>query len=213
MTDAGTLISWQYQALVRRGRCLQYLSIAWMLVEAGVGIAAGALAGSVALVGFGVDSVIELLSSSVLIWRLREKAQGEQRERPAQILVGCSFIALAVYVASEAGRDLLLRRHPEVSSAGTVLAVVALATMPILARAKRKVAAGLRSNAMHADSRQTDFCAYLSGILLIGLLLNAQFQWWWADPVAALLMLPIIIREAFRALRGEACCECELSPR
>jgi len=179
-----------------------------MFVEATVGIGAGMLAGSVALVGFGADSVIELFSSAVLIWRLRAGSVGERRERQALRLVGWSFVALAVYVAFEAAGDLILRRAPEASYAGIALAAVALVAMPILARAKRRVAAGLRSDAMRADSRQTDFCAWLAGILLAGLALNARFQWWWADPAAAFLMVPVIVREAIRVFRGEACCEC-----
>ncbi len=199
----------QSSPLVAHGRRLQYLSISWMIVEAAVGIGAGFAARSIALVGFGADSVIELFSSSVLIWRLREGRLGEQRERLALKLVGFSFIALAVYVVFEAARDLIYRRQPETSWPGIVLASVAIFAMPVLARAKRRVAAGLRSEAMRADSRQTDFCAWLSGILLSGLLLNARFHWWWADPAAALLMVPFIVREAARALRGETCCGCE----
>ncbi len=193
---------------MQRGRWLQYVSIAWMLVEAVVGIAAGAAAGSVALIGFGADSVIELFSSSVLIWRLREGPEGERRERWALKLVGWSFVALALYVGVEALIDLVLRRAPEASYPGIVLAAVALVAMPLLARAKRRVAVHLGSGAMQADSRQADFCAYLSGILLAGLALNARFQWWWADPAAALLMVPLIAGESVRALRGKTCCQC-----
>ncbi len=198
----------QAEALLHRGRRLQYLSIAWMLLEAGVGIGAGVVAGSVALVGFGADSIIELFSSSVLLWRLRGGPLGERRERRALKLVGVSFLALAVYVASEAARDLIFRNRPDASYAGIALAAVALVAMPVLAQAKRRVAAGLRSDAMGADSRQTDFCALLSGVLLAGLVLNARLHWWWADPLAALLMVPLILREGVRALRGETCCEC-----
>ncbi len=194
--------------LVLRGRRLQYISISWMLAEAAVGIGAGILAGSVALVGFGADSVIELFSSLVLIWRLRSGAAGERRERRALKLVGWSFFALALYVGYEAATDLISRRAPEASYAGIALAAIALVAMPILARAKRRVAAELRSDAMRADSRQTDFCAWLAGILLAGLVLNARLQWWWADPGAALLMVPVIVREGVRGLRGETCCEC-----
>ncbi len=197
-----------YETHIRHGRWLQYASIAWMTVEAVVGIAAGAIAGSIALIGFGADSVIELFSSSVLIWRLREGPQGEQRERSALRLVGWSFVALALYVGLEATRDLVLRRAPEASYLGIVLAASALLAMPVLARAKRRVAARLGSGAMHADSRQADFCAYLSGILLAGLMLNARFHWWWADPAAALLTVPLIVGESVRALRGKTCCEC-----
>jgi divalent metal cation (Fe/Co/Zn/Cd) transporter len=209
MLNAQPLTTDLQQDLIRRGRYLQYLSISWMIVEATVGITAGVLAGSVALVGFGADSVIELFSSFVLIWRLRAGATGEHRERTALKLVGYSFLALGGYVAFEATRDLILHRPPEASYMGIGLAAVAFVTMPILARAKRRVAAGLRSEAMHADSRQTDFCCYLSGILLGGLALNARFHWWWADPAAAMLMVPLIALEAARALRGKSCCDSE----
>ncbi len=196
-------------ALVLRGRRLQYAGIAWMIVEAAVGTGAGIMAGSVALVAFGADSVIELFSSSVLLWRLREGPVGERREHMALKLVAASLFALAAYVAVEAVVDLVRRRAPDTSNVGIVLAAVALAAMPVLARAKRRVAAGLRSEAMRADSRQTDFCAWLAGILLAGLVLNAWLHWWWADPAAALLMVPVILREGARALRGEACCDCD----
>ena len=189
---------------VRRGRQLEYLTIGWNSLEAAVAIGAGLLAGSIALVGFGVDSVIESLSGAVLLWRLA--ASGEDRERAALKIVGVSFLALAAYVAFDAAKSLLAHEPPDASYIGIALAVASLIVMPLLARAKRRVAATLNSRAMLADSRQTDICAYLSAILVAGLGLNALFGWWWADPVAGLVMVPIIAREGFAALRGETCC-------
>lgn len=195
-------------AHVRRGRALEYLTIGWNVLEAFVAVGAGILAGSVALVGFGVDSVIESTSGAVLLWRLRDGERGEGRERVALRLVGVSFLLLAAYVAFDAARSLLMREAPETSYLGIGVAALSLVVMPLLARAKRQVAAGLNSRAMQADSRQTDLCAYLSAVLLGGLLLNALFGWWWADPLAGLVMAPIIVREGVEALRGETCGDC-----
>jgi divalent metal cation (Fe/Co/Zn/Cd) transporter len=145
-------------------------------LEAAVAIGAGLFAGSIALVGFGVDSVIETSSGATLLWRL---FSGEERERFALRLVGVSFIALALYVAFDAVKSLIFREAPERTYAGIALAALSLIVMPLLARAERKVAAGLNSRALLADSRQTDICAYLSAILLAGLGLNALLGWWW----------------------------------
>lgn len=190
---------------VSRGRLLEYATLGWNLVEAAVAIGAGAAASSIALIGFGVDSLIESLSGAVLLWRLREGEQGEQREQLALRLVGVSFLLLAAYVAYDAAGALVSYEPPDASYVGIGLAIASVIIMPILARAKRRVAATLESRALHADSRQTDICAYLSVILLGGLGLNASVGWWWADPVAGLIMVPIIAREGFAALRGEVC--------
>jgi len=200
-------------ATVRRGRQLEFFSIGWNLLEAAVGIGAGLFAGSIALIGFGIDSLIETTSGAVLLWRLQEGVEGEKRERRALKLVGLSFLALAVYVACEALKALLTRETPEKSIVGIVLAALSLIVMPLLARAKRRVAAKLSSRAMRADSRQTDICAYLSVILLAGLGLNVLFGWWWADPIAALGMLPIILKEGIEGLRGETCADCQSDSR
>ncbi len=190
-----------------RGRRLEYFTIGWNVVEAAVAVGAGAAAGSIALIGFGADSVIESLSGAVLLWRLQAHEADEQRERRALRLVGGTFLVLAAYVAFDAGKMLLWREPPETSLVGILLAVVSLIVMPLLARAKRRVAGRLASGALAADSRQTSLCAYLSAILLGGLVLNAIWGWWWADPAAALVMVPIIAREGFEALRGEACAD------
>ena len=191
--------------LVRAGRRIEYLSLGWTSIEAVAGLAAGIAAGSMALVGFGADSVIEIASSAVLIWRLSDPSQGNRRERSALKLVGIGFLLLAVYVLWESAQALLRRHAPEVSYFGIVFSGLCLVVMPLLARAKRKIAAQIGSRALDADSRQSSICAYLAAILLGGLLLNALFGWWWADPLAALLMVPIILKEAIEALRGEAC--------
>jgi len=189
---------------IRRGRTLAYLTIIWNSLEGLIAVGAGIVAGSIALVGFGIDSVIEVSSGAIILWRL---ASGEHRERLALRLVGFSFLALTAYIAFDAVKSLWLREPPETTYIGIGIAALSLVVMPILARAKRKVAANLNSAAMHADSRQTDLCAYLSAILLGGLILNAIFGWWWADPVAALIMVPIIAKEGIGALRGETCCD------
>ena len=166
---------------------------------------AGFAAGSTALIGFGIDSLIESLSGGVLLWRLADEKMGEARERVAQRLVAASFLALAAYIGVESVLTLREQSAPDDSIVGIVLAAVSLVVMPVLARAKRRVAAGLDSAALRADSRQTDLCAYLSAILLVGLGLNALLGWWWADPMAALAMIPIIAFEARRAWRGDDC--------
>jgi divalent metal cation (Fe/Co/Zn/Cd) transporter len=193
---------------LKRGRRLEYFTLGWNMLEAVIAIGAGWLAGSIALVGFGVDSLIESFSGAILLWRLASPAHDESRERLALRLVSVSFFLLAAYVCFEAIKSLLAAEPPEASVVGIVLAAVSLIVMPFLGRAKRKVAAGLGSHALVADSRQTDICAYLSAILLGGLALNALFGWWWADPIAALIMVPIIVREGFAAWRGEVCEQC-----
>jgi divalent metal cation (Fe/Co/Zn/Cd) transporter len=193
---------------LRRGRKLEYFTIGWNMVEAGVAVGAGWLAGSIALIGFGADSLIESISGSILLWRLSSPVHDESREKAALRWVGISFLVLAAYVAFDALKSLLTYEPPDTSPVGIGLSIVSLILMPVLARAKRRSAADLNSRAMKADSRQTDLCAYLSAILLGGLVLNAFWGWWWADPVAALIMVPIIAREGFQSLRGEVCDNC-----
>lgn len=189
---------------IQRGRRLEYFTIGWNSIEAFLAIVAGLLAGSIALVGFGADSVIEVTSGAIVLWRLVSR---EHRERLALRLIGVCFLALAAYVAFDAVKSLWLRELPAATYLGIAIAALAMVVMPLLGRAKRKIAVNLNSAAMHADARQTDLCAYLSGILLAGLGLNALLGWWWADPVAALIMVPIIAREGVGALRGETCCD------
>ena len=196
---------------LQRGILLEYLTIGWNLIEGIVAVASGAISGSIALIGFGIDSFIETSSGAILLWRLVAEHRGqsaERVERKAQRLVGVSFMLLAAYVALDSFKALIEREAPERSVIGISIAVASLIAMPWLAYAKRKAASDLNSAALRADSRQTSLCAYLSVILLGGLILNAVLGWWWADPVAALCMLPIIVKEGREALRGETCCDC-----
>ena len=206
MSEAATLERAEH---VQRGLHLEYLTLAYNSLEGLIAIVAGLMAGSIALVGFGVDSVIEMVSGVSLVWRLRSDSDVAGRARTEAIslrIVGISFVALAVYVAIDASGALLYREEPEESVAGIVLASSSLVVMPLLARAKRRVAARIGSAALSADAKQTELCTFLSAILLGGLLLNALLGWWWADPVAALAMVPIIANEGTNALRGKTCC-------
>jgi divalent metal cation (Fe/Co/Zn/Cd) transporter len=193
---------------LRKGRRLEYFTIGWNLLEALVSVMAGLIAGSIALIGFGIDSLIETSSGAILLWRLWGGEKGERREQIALKLVGWSLLLLSAYVGIEAAKSLAFREEPERSWPGIIIAALSLIAMPLLARAKRKVAAGISSKALIADSKQTDICAYLSAILLAGLVLNAFWGWWWADPLAGLIMVPIIAKEGLESLRGETCSDC-----
>jgi len=194
--------------VVRRGKRLEYFTIAWNSLEGLVGIGAGAIAGSISLIGFGIDSLIEVTSGATLLWRMSVDADAAKRERNERLslrIVGACFLALAVYVARNAVTDLGRKAAPERSIPGIALAVVSLIVMPILSSAKKSVGKALASAAMRADARQTDFCVYLSAVLLVGLLLNATLGWWWADPAAALVMAPIIAKEGFEGISAKRC--------
>jgi divalent metal cation (Fe/Co/Zn/Cd) transporter len=198
-------------AVVLRGQRLEYFTIAWNTLEGLVAVTAGAMAGSISLVGFGIDSFIEVTSGSVLLWRMSVDSDvhlRETNEKRALRIVGDCFLLLAAYIAYDSILDLWSKRAPEHSISGIVLACVSLLVMPLLSRAKRRVGRAMASAAMHADAKQTEFCTYLSAILLVGLLLNAFFGWWWADPIAALIMVPIIAKEGFDGVRGRACADC-----
>jgi len=199
------------QQVALRGRRLEYFTIGWNLLEGLVAIIAGVIAGSISLVGFGIDSFIEVTSGGALLWRMLVDADSECRERNERLslrIVGVCFLALAAYVTFESISDLMARKAPEHSIPGIVLACVSLAVMPLLSQAKKRVGAELGSRAMNADAKQTDFCVYLSAILLVGLVVNATLGWWWADPISALVMVPIILREGLQSIRGETCaCE------
>lgn len=197
-------------ALVRRGRKLEYFTIGYNSFEGLVAVLAGLFAGSIALVGFGFDSLIEVTSGAVLVWRLYADVDETQRERVEGIslrIVGACFLLLAAYVSYDSLKSLIRHEAPHESLPGIILAALSLVIMPLLVRAKRKVARGINSGALMADSKQTELCTYLSAILLAGLLLNAWLGWWWADPVAALIMVPIIIKEGIEGFRGETCCD------
>jgi divalent metal cation (Fe/Co/Zn/Cd) transporter len=198
-------------ALVRRGRWLKGLTLASNTVEAVVSVAAGLVAGSVALLGFGVDSGIEVTASVAAQWRLRVDVDPVRRERVERLtrrVIGASFLALAVYVVVDSLTTLWKREAPEASRVGLVILVLSVVIMPVLARAKRRVALALKSRALEADAAQTSLCAYLSVIALTGVGLNAALSWWWADPVAALVMVPIIAKEGIEGVRGESDCDC-----
>ena len=197
-------------AFAQRGKRLEYFTIAWNSLEGIVAVVAGILAGSISLVGFGVDSFIEVTSGTALLWRLSVDAEEHHRERIERVtlrIVGACFLSLAAYVGYEAASNLVEKKAPEHSLPGVILACVSLVVMPLLSRAKRHVGARLKSAAMNADAKQTEFCTYLSAILLGGLLLNMVFDLWWADPVAALIMVPIIGKEGVDGLRGNTCCD------
>ncbi|HWE58986.1 MAG TPA: cation transporter [Solirubrobacteraceae bacterium] len=197
------------QRLTRRARRLTRLGLAWHAVEAAIAIAAGITAGSVALVGFGADSVIEAGAGLVVLWLVTgDRLSSHNAERRAQQLVAASFLLLALYVTIESARDLTSGHHPAVSWAGVALAAVTLVAMPPLAAAKRGVGAALGSSATTSESRQTTLCAYLSAALLVGLLANAVVGWWWADPAVALLIAAVALTEARDAWQGESCSCC-----
>jgi divalent metal cation (Fe/Co/Zn/Cd) transporter len=193
----------------RRGRLLQYVTMAWNFAECVVALAAGFVAGSIALVGFGFDSAIEVASSVAALWRLGRDADEVRRasaeQRTMQIIGGC-FLLLAAYVCYEAVRALWEGKGPDHSTVGIALAILSLVVMPTLAHFKRRIASELTSGALEAEARQTEICAWLSAVLLAGLGLNAWLGWWWADPVAALGMTPLIAREGWQAMRGRTCC-------
>jgi divalent metal cation (Fe/Co/Zn/Cd) transporter len=195
--------------LVRRARQLAWAGIGWHVVEASVAVTAGVVAGSVALVGFGADSLIEAMAGLVVIWRLA--SAHAMSERRAQQMIAISFYVLSAYVAVEAIRSLASADRPAVSWVGIGLSIVTLATMPPLASAKARVADALGSSATKSESRQTMLCAYLSAALLVGLGLNALFGWWWADPLTALGIAGVAVKEGRGAWRGDSCCTAPIS--
>jgi divalent metal cation (Fe/Co/Zn/Cd) transporter len=196
-------------ALVHRGLFLNYATLGYNCLEGAIGIGAGLVAGSIALVGFGLDSFIEVSASLAAIWRLHSDWDEQRRERAERVAlrtIGTLFLALAAYVAVDAAHALVTRAAPHESVIGIALAASSLVIMPLLAQAKRRVALAMGSGALAAEARQTTFCTYLSAILLAGLVLNATVGWWWADPVAALAMVPIIAREGLEGVRGRSTC-------
>ena len=199
--------------LIHRGRRLEWLTLCWNLVEGSVAIAAALAAGSVVVLGFGVDSVVECASSVVLLWRLYAEHKAidperiEQLDQRAHRLVGASLFALAAFIALDGGRALLLHQRPEASIAGLGLSAISIPVMLWLARAKRRVAAAIESRALEADSFQTTACMWLSVITLVGAGANAAFGWWWADPAAAIAMTYFLVAEGRAAWRGEDSCD------
>jgi divalent metal cation (Fe/Co/Zn/Cd) transporter len=202
------------EAVVRRGINLSYVTILYNSLEAVGSLAAGVIAGSVTLVGFGADSVIEVASSLAAQWRLRidvHEHRREAAERTTRKIIGWCFVALAIYIIADSVHSLWTREQPSKSIFGLIVLVLSVIVMPLLARAKHRVARDIESRALAADAVQTSLCAYLSVIALAGVALNAFLGWWWADPVAALAMTPIIVREGVEGIRakpgaGDACC-------
>ncbi|MFC9125713.1 cation transporter [Streptomyces sp. NPDC057099] len=195
-------------ALARRIRLLVAATIAYNAIEAIVAITAGALASSTALIGFGLDSIIEVSSAAAVAWQFsaREHAVREAREKAALRIIALSFFALAAYVGVDAVRALTGTGEAERSVPGIVLAALSLVVMPFLSAAQRRAGRELGSASAVADSRQTLLCTYLSGVLLVGLILNATIGWSWADPVAALVIAAVAVKEGRDAWRGEGCC-------
>ena len=190
-------------ALVRRGLKLSYFTIAYNTMEAVVAFTAGLVSGSVALVGFGVDSAIEVTSSGASQWRLRRDLNEERRHRVEAVthrIIGWSFLVLALYVTFDGVRSLVTREAPDKSFLGIGILSLSILVMPVLARAKRRVALAMQSRALEADAMQTSLCAYLSVIALAGVALNTLLGWWWADPIAALAMVPIIAKEGLEGV-------------
>jgi divalent metal cation (Fe/Co/Zn/Cd) transporter len=193
-------------ALERRAKLLAWTGNAWHVVEFGIAVGAGIAASSVALVGFGIDSAIEVLAGGVIVWLFSGgRGASHVAERRAQQLIAASYALLVAYIAVEAIRDLAGSHHPGVSWAGIALATFTAPTMPLLARAKRNVGRKLNSSATVSEAGQNMICAYLSIALLVGLLTNALLGWWWADPVAALAIAAIAAKEGSDAWRGESC--------
>lgn len=191
--------------LGRRAQLLAGASVTYNVVEAVIAIVAGVAAGSVALIGFGLDSVVEVSSGLIILWQFRHRLP-ETRERQALRLMAWSFVALAAYVAFESVRALFFGREPDASTVGIGLAAASLVIMPFLSWAQRRTGRALGSDAVVADSTQTLLCTYLSAVLLVGLVLNATLGWSWADPVAGLIIAAVAAREGVEAWRGEGCC-------
>jgi divalent metal cation (Fe/Co/Zn/Cd) transporter len=193
-------------ALARRAKLLAWSGNAWHLAEFAIAVGAGIAAGSVALIGFGFDSVIEALAGGVIVWLFSGgRGSSPAAERHAQRLIAASYALLVVYIVIEATRDLLGSHHAEASWVGIGLAAFTAPTMPLLARAKRKVGRKLSSSATVSEASQNMICAYLSIALLVGLLANALLGWWWADPVSALAIAAVAAREGVQSWRGESC--------
>ena len=192
-------------ALVRRARLLAAASVAYNVAEAVVAITSGRVADSTALVGFGLDSTVEVMSGLVILWQFGHPVP-EEREHLARRLIAVSFFALAAYVTVESVRAVVARDQPDTSVVGIALAALSLAVMPLLSRWQRRTGRELGSGAVVADGTQTLLCTYLSAVLLVGLLANALLGWWWLDPVAALVIAAVAVREGRSNWRGDACC-------
>jgi divalent metal cation (Fe/Co/Zn/Cd) transporter len=206
-SPAPTISRARYERLARRVKLLSWLSLAWMTVEGGVAIAAGVVAGSIALIGFGLDSAIEGFASVIIIWRFTgHRVFSHAAEQRAQKLVAVQFFLLAPYVAFESVKGLIAGEHPDVSWVGIGLAVGSVVLMPMLGIAKQRLADQLGSAATAGEGRQNMLCAYLAGALLVGLVGNAAVGAWWLDPAVGLLIAAVAVNEGIEAWRGEGCC-------
>jgi divalent metal cation (Fe/Co/Zn/Cd) transporter len=185
--------------LRRRGFRLEYASMAWMTAEAAIAVTAGVIASSIALTGFGLDSVIEFFAAAITVWQLRGEEEGEERETRAVRLIGVTFFALAAYLAVEGVRDLAGHARPGQSAPGLAVAAAALLVMPALAVAKRRTGRALGNRTLIADSAETAFCAFTSAAALLGVGLNAWAGWWWADPAAGLVIAALAVKEGIEA--------------
>lgn len=205
--NARALPQAEFERLAARARFLSWLSLVWMTAEGAVAITAGILAGSIALIGFGVDSAIEGFASLVIVWRLTgARMFSDHAERRAQRLVAVQFFLLAPYVATEAVLHLIHADKPEASWLGVGLAASSIIGMPLLGRAKQRIGDALGSVATKGEGMQNMLCAYLAGGVMVGLLGNALFGLWWLDPVAALVIAAVAVREGRESWRGEGCC-------
>jgi len=197
----------EYARLARRVKLLSWLSLGWMTIEGAVAITAGIIASSIALIGFGLDSVIEGLASTIIIWRFTgARVFSQAAEERAQKLVAIQFFLLAPYVGFESAKALLGGEHPDVSIVGIVLSAGSVVVMPMLGIAKQRLADRMGSAATRGEGRQNVLCAYLAAALLVGLLGNALLGAWWLDPVVGLLIAGVAVREGLEAWRGEGCC-------
>ena len=198
----------EYLRLARRARLLSWLSLGYMVIEGAVAVIAGIVAGSIALIGFGIDSVIEGFASVVIVWRFTgARTLSEHAERRAQRLVAIQFFILAPYVAVEAVRSLVAGDRPDESLVGIALALSSIVVMPLLGRAKQRLGSKMGSSATASEGKQNLLCAYLAGALLVGLLGNALFGWWWLDPLAALFIAAVAVREGVESWQGRGCCD------
>jgi divalent metal cation (Fe/Co/Zn/Cd) transporter len=205
--SAPALTRERYAQLARRVKLLSWLSLGWMTIEGAVAIIAGIVAGSIALIGFGLDSAIEGLASTIIIWRFTgSRVFSEAAEQRAQKLVAIQFFILAPYVSFEAVKALITSEHPDVSWVGIGLSIGSVIFMPILGIAKQRLADQIGSAATAGEGRQNMLCAYLAGALLIGLVGNAAAGAWWLDPIVGLLIAAVAVREGLEAWRGEGCC-------
>jgi divalent metal cation (Fe/Co/Zn/Cd) transporter len=209
-TDAGATparTNHEWLRAARRAKQLSWLSLVWMGAEGAIAISAGILAGSIALIGFGIDSAIEGAASLVIVWRFTgDRLLSNAAEERAQKLVAIQFFILGPYVAFEAVQHLIYAQRPDVSVLGMVLTATSLVGMPILGVAKQRLAATLGSSATHGEGSQNLICAYLAGAVFLGLAGNAVLGWWWLDPIAAFLIAGVAVKEGAETWRGESCC-------